>query len=292
MHVLPYRKLNVDITVQQNFFSYNVDWIGWCKRVQLARKIKLNGESCFCHLGMANDIADRAIFTEGWIKMDKVTGNKAVIASGANFKGQIKNAPAIEINGTVEADIKAEKLTIGDGGKFVGTSSAELVVISGRYDGNMDAGSIWATATAEISGKIQYKTIQLDRGAALNCRFIHNWKQEKTNSKKTDDLVTKKGSLKKGNTNMKSLKVGDEKPGLDRTKKRNAELSERAETAGARPKSVLNYIDEKKENDDSDFRLLADWSKKVSAEDKKLRGRRLGIFKFGSRAAKLPDAQS
>ena len=118
------------------------------------------------------------------LKMDKVTGNKAVIASGANFKGQIKNTPAIEINGTVEADIKAEKLTIGDSGKFVGAANVELVVISGHYDGNMDAGSIWATATAEISGKIQYKTIQLDRGAALNCRFIHNWKQEKITSKK------------------------------------------------------------------------------------------------------------
>ena len=106
--------------------------------------------------------------------MEIVTGNKAVIASGANFKGQIKNASAIEINGTVEADIKAEKLTIGDGGKFVGAADIELVVISGYYDGNMDAGSIWATATAEISGKIQYKTIQLDRGAALNCRFVHN----------------------------------------------------------------------------------------------------------------------
>ena len=73
----------------------------------------------------------------------------------------------------------------------------ELVVISGHYDGNMDAGSIWATATAEISGKIQYKTIQLDRGAALNCRFIHNWKQEKIISKKTDDLPAKKGGPKR-----------------------------------------------------------------------------------------------
>ena len=43
--------------------------------------------------------------------MDKVTGNKAVIASGAHFKGQIKNASTIEINGKVEADIKAEKLS-------------------------------------------------------------------------------------------------------------------------------------------------------------------------------------
>ena len=106
------------------------------------------------------------------LKMDKVTGNKAVIASGANFKGQIKNTPAIEINGTVEADIKAEKLTIGDGGKFVGAAGVELVVISGHYDGNMDAGSIWATATAEISGKIQYKTIQNKVAGAENANTI------------------------------------------------------------------------------------------------------------------------
>ena len=220
------------------------------------------------------------------LKMDKVTGNKAVIASGANFKGQIKNTSAIEINGTVEADIKAEKLTIGDGGKFVGAANVELVVISGHYDGSMDAGSIWATATAAISGKIQYKTIQLDRGAALNCRFIHNWKQEKTTSKKPDHLEMKKGSLKKGGIAMKSREVGDEITGVDKTNKRNAELSERTESI-----SVINSSDEQTENEDSDFRLFADWSKKVSAEDKKLRGRRLGIFKFGSRAAKLPDAQ-
>ena len=61
--------------------------------------------------------------------MDKVTGNKAVIASGASFKGQIKNTPSIEINGTVEADINADKLTIGEGGKFVGAANVELVVI-------------------------------------------------------------------------------------------------------------------------------------------------------------------
>ena len=139
------------------------------------------------------------------LKMDKVTGNKAVIASGANFKGQIKNTPSIEINGTVEADIKAEKLTIGEGGKFVGAANVELVVISQAITMEIwMLGSIWATATAEISGKIQYKTIQLDRGAALNCRFIHNWKQEKITSKNTDDLVVKKGGVEKGGIDMKS----------------------------------------------------------------------------------------
>ena len=36
--------------------------------------------------------------------------------------------------------------------------------------------------------------------------------------------------------------------------------------------------------------FFADRSKKELVDDKHLRGKRLGIFKFGSRAAKLPDA--
>ena len=225
------------------------------------------------------------------LKMDKVTGNKAVLASGAHFKGQIKNALAIEINGTVEADIKAEKLTIGEGGKFVGAANVELVVISGHYDGNMDAGSIWATATAEISGKIQYKTIQLDRGAALNCRFIHNWSQEKVTSEKTDDLVVKKGGAKKDDIDVKSHETADEIMDADRTNTTNTKTIKRTKAAEVEPKSVMNVSDEQTGNDDSDFRLFADWSKKASAGDKKLRGRRFGIFNFRSRTAKLPDAQ-
>ena len=224
------------------------------------------------------------------LKMDKLTGNKAVIASGAHFKGQIKNTPSIEINGTVEADINAEKLTIGEGGKFVGAANVELVVISGRYDGNMDAGSIWATATAEISGKIQYKTIQLDRGAALNCRFIHNWEQEKTNSKKTGGLAVRKVEPKKAGTDTDRR---DKKYEITESnkKKRNAELLEVAEASEAETKSVVKPSDEQIENGDGDFKQFADWHKKTSAEDKKLRVGRLSICKFGSRTAKLPDAQ-
>jgi cytoskeletal protein CcmA (bactofilin family) len=223
--------------------------------------------------------------------MDKVTGNKAVIASGANFKGQIKNTPSIEINGTVEADINAEKLTIGEGGKFVGAANVELVVISGHYDGNMDAGSIWATATAEISGKIQYKTIQLDRGAALNCRFIHNWNQEKITSKKNDDLAAKKGRRKKDDIDIKGHETVDKITEIDKTNKKSTRPMEKTEAAGDESKSAMNAFDEQGRSHDSDFRLFADWSKKVVADDKQLRGKRLGIFKFGSRAAKLPDAQ-
>ena len=49
------------------------------------------------------------------------------------------------------------------------------MVIGGSYDGTMRAGSIWATQTAQIAGEIHYQSLQMDRGAALNCRVVHNW---------------------------------------------------------------------------------------------------------------------
>ena len=206
--------------------------------------------------------------------MDKATSNKAVIADGAHFKGQIKNARAIEINGTVEADLKADKVTIGSGGKFVGAINADLVVISGHYDGNMNAGSIWATATAQIAGKIQYKTLQMDRGAALNCRVVHNWKPEKTKTKKNTDADA--------TVDDANLEDGQNMTGGNSA---NAATKD-ADVAAA----LASQTDDAKKNDNSDFKLFAEWSKQAPADkDEPARGRRLGIFGFGSRSAKLPD---
>ena len=121
--------------------------------------------------------------------MDKL-GNKAIIGAGAEFSGTITDARAIEIHGKVNADLTAEKVTIGEKGKFDGAVRASLVVVSGEYDGVMEAGSIWATATARISGKVQYNTLQMDRGAALNCHVVHNWVGEAKNEQ--DDINKEK----------------------------------------------------------------------------------------------------
>ena len=203
--------------------------------------------------------------------MDEATGNKAVIAAGAHFKGQVKHARSIEINGVVEADLTADKVTIGPDGKFVGAINADLVVISGDYNGNMDAGSIWATATAKIAGKIQYKTLQMDRGAALNCRVVHNWKAEKPAAKKQADKAAK-------DTSKPDIALGGE-----------AGVTERA------PESELPQHASEANNvaDDAALKMLAESAPaEMTPKKKPASGRRLGIFRFGSKAAKLPDASS
>ncbi len=112
--------------------------------------------------------------------------NQSIIGRDVIFKGKISNSKTIEINGRVEADIKSEKITLGKTASFDGGIQADLVVISGKYQGKLKADSVWLTDTSIITGEINYKSLQMDRGAALNCRVVHNWDEKKMKAKKDD----------------------------------------------------------------------------------------------------------
>ena len=128
-------------------------------------------------------------------------GNKqAVLGSGARFTGKISNAKSIEINGFVEADLTTEKVTIGSSGKFLGKVDSELVVIAGEYEGKMQADSVWLTETSRISGEVHYKSLQMDRGAALNCRVVHNWNE--SDADKSEE-INETEEVKEDNTEEK-----------------------------------------------------------------------------------------
>ena len=115
-----------------------------------------------------------------------MSNKQAVLGSGARFKGKISNANSIEINGFVEADLVTEKVTIGSAGKFIGAVDSDLVVIAGEYEGKMQAESVWLTETSRISGEVHYKSLQMDRGAALYCRVVHNWNE--TDNPKAEEI--------------------------------------------------------------------------------------------------------
>ena len=114
--------------------------------------------------------------------------NQSIIGRGAIFKGKISNASTIEINGRVDADIKSDKVTLGKNATLEGSITSELVVISGNYQGKIKADSVWLTDSSVITGEINYKSLQMDRGAALNCNIIHNWDERKLKGKKAGNI--------------------------------------------------------------------------------------------------------
>ena len=75
---------------------------------------------------------------------------------------------------------------MGKAATLEGSIISELVVISGNYQGKIKADSVWLTDSSVITGEINYKSLQMDRGAALNCKIIHNWDEKKLKNKKTD----------------------------------------------------------------------------------------------------------
>tara|TARA_B100000989_G_C19307540_1_gene371113 strand:+ start:49 stop:432 length:384 start_codon:yes stop_codon:yes gene_type:complete len=119
-----------------------------------------------------------------------VADNQSIIGTDVIFKGKITNSKTIEINGRVEADIKSEKITLGKTASFEGGIQADLVVISGKYQGKLKADSVWLTDSSIITGEINYKSLQMDRGAALNCRVVHNWDEKRMRNKKNDEDLT------------------------------------------------------------------------------------------------------
>ena len=126
------------------------------------------------------------------------------IGAGAHFKGKISNASTIEVSGIVEADVATEKLTINETGKFGGSINSKLVVVSGSYDGSMVADSVWLMPSSRVSGEIKYKSLQLDRGAALNCRVIQNWDEKVT----PDEDATNTAEQKAVDTNKQDSSAG------------------------------------------------------------------------------------
>ena len=106
-----------------------------------------------------------------------------------NKTGETKVMEAINLetgnySPSKKIDIKSDKVTLGKHASLEGSIISELVVISGNYQGKIKADSVWLTDSSVITGEINYKSLQMDRGAALNCKIIHNWDENKLKNNK------------------------------------------------------------------------------------------------------------
>ena len=89
----------------------------------------------------------------------------SVLSSDLTIKGNLKTAGDIQIEGTVEGDIRAHLLTVGEGATVKGECMADDVVINGRIIGRVRGLKVRLTSTARVEGDIIHKTIAIESGA-------------------------------------------------------------------------------------------------------------------------------
>ncbi|MGI9369862.1 MAG: bactofilin family protein [Ruegeria sp.] len=89
----------------------------------------------------------------------------SVLSSDLNITGNLKTTGDIQVEGTVEGDIRAHLLTIGETATIKGEVTADDVVINGRIVGRVRGLKVRLTSTARVEGDIIHKTIAIESGA-------------------------------------------------------------------------------------------------------------------------------
>jgi len=109
----------------------------------------------------------------------------SVLSSDLTITGNLKTSGDIQVEGTVEGDIRAHLLTVGETATIKGEVIADDVVVNGRVVGRVRGLKVRLTSTARVEGDIIHKTIAIESGAHFEGSV-----------QRQDDPLTTKGAAK------------------------------------------------------------------------------------------------
>ncbi len=89
----------------------------------------------------------------------------STLSSDLTIVGNLRTTGDIMIEGTVEGDIRAHLLTVGEGATIKGEVIADDVVVNGRIIGRVRGLKVRLTSSARVEGDIIHKTIAIESGA-------------------------------------------------------------------------------------------------------------------------------
>lgn len=89
----------------------------------------------------------------------------SVMSSDLTIVGNLRTTGDIQIEGTVEGDIRAHLLTVGESATIRGEIVADDIVVNGRVIGRVRGLKVRLTSTARVEGDIIHKTIAIESGA-------------------------------------------------------------------------------------------------------------------------------
>ena len=102
----------------------------------------------------------------------KSAGVPSIISADVVMQGNINSAGEIQFDGTLEGDIKAASLIIGEKASVKGEVICETVTVRGRVEGGIRAKSVSLASTSHIQGDILHSSLSVETGAHFegNCR--------------------------------------------------------------------------------------------------------------------------
>ena len=104
---------------------------------------------------------------------------KSFVRVGAAVTGNVDADAPIQIDGTIEGDIRGKLVEISRGAIVKGSIFAEAVHVAGTVKGGIHAATVMLTRDAKLEGEVSCESLQIESGADVEARF-NMWHQATT----------------------------------------------------------------------------------------------------------------
>ena len=111
----------------------------------------------------------------------------SIISSDVRIVGDVQSQGEVQVDGTIDGDIRTQTLLVGEGSQITGEIVADTVIIRGSVTGQVKARSVELAKTARLIGDILHEDLAIETGAFLegHCKRVI---QKKDQIKSIDKL--------------------------------------------------------------------------------------------------------
>jgi cytoskeletal protein CcmA (bactofilin family) len=98
----------------------------------------------------------------------------SIISADLSIEGHLASAGEVQVDGTVNGDIRCKALIVGVKGSVIGEIIAQTVRMHGAVKGMIRAKSVFLASTARMSGDVEHESLAIEPGAYMegHCKRI------------------------------------------------------------------------------------------------------------------------
>ena len=122
--------------------------------------------------------ASKANNTSGGTAMESrsepVKAVPSIVSAELTVDGNLTSNGEVQVDGTVNGDIRCKALIVGIKGSVVGEVTAQTVRMHGSIKGMVRAKSVFLASTARMTGDVEHESLAIEPGAFMegHCKRI------------------------------------------------------------------------------------------------------------------------
>ncbi|MBT5047302.1 MAG: polymer-forming cytoskeletal protein [Rhodospirillaceae bacterium] len=121
------------------------------------------------------------MFSKGKGKSKSDSGRKrkpvppTIISADIRITGNVTSEGEVQVDGTVDGDVRGAKVSVGASGHIAGAVSADRILVRGKVNGQIRAQVVTLTRSSEVRGDVFHDTLSMEPGAKLegHCRRLN-----------------------------------------------------------------------------------------------------------------------